>query len=202
MINPRLIRWIKSVSLDEDLLAYAGRDPTVLAREPRRAGDLFELHSAEDDLDGLADPAVGEIIGLAQHKQLTHLVEVVGAGVVDRPKATIRPKTRDVRFCVERTCKLLLLRDFEEAPSLEEAFGFDPRAEGGEVLEIAALPAFEAAATPLWMVQRRILRAMEGELPSVKARLLRLRQRAAKDGGMVPLEEGKGRVPRGGSDGD
>jgi hypothetical protein len=168
--EPRRIRWVKSVTLDEDTFAYGNDDPTVLAREPESPGDPFELHATDDDCDTLGDPAVGDLVVLTQHDQATHLVEVVGEAIEPRPRRTVRKRTRDERFSWQRTCRLVILRDFSEAPFIREAFGFDPRAKGGDVLEIAALPAFEEAGTPLWMVQRRIERALKGELPSMKRR--------------------------------
>ncbi|MCC7386501.1 MAG: hypothetical protein IT384_31975 [Deltaproteobacteria bacterium] len=160
---PRLL-WIKSVTRDDDLLAYAGEDPTTRAREPRAPGDAFDLHASQEAAESLALPAVGDIIALTQHDQLTHLVEVTGAGVEKRPRRTMRAGTRDARYSVQRACKLLVLRVFADAPMIDEAFGFDPDAKGGDVFEIASLPAVVRSGVPLWAVQRRIDRAIKGEL--------------------------------------
>ncbi len=154
------IRWVKSVTMDGEYLAYGGEDPTSLAREPRRAGDAFDLHATPEDADSLGDPAVGDLIVLTQHDQVTHLVEVQGERTEPRPKKTIRRGTRDARFSIQRRCVARLMLGFERAPFIERAFGFDPHAAGGEVFEITALPAFERAQQPLWMVQRRIHHAM------------------------------------------
>jgi hypothetical protein len=162
MLPFREILWVKSVSLVEGQLAYAGRDPTVRAREPRRPGDVFELHATPEDADSLGDPAVGELVVLTQHGQLTHLVRAEGAEVEPRPRRTIRKGTRDERFSVQRTFSLVCLLELERAPWVEEAFGFDPDAGGGETHRIEALPAFVASGQPLWMVQRRIANALEG----------------------------------------
>lgn len=159
----RKILWVKSVTLDEEHLAYGGQDPSVLAREPKRPGDHFDLHIAELDADTLEDPETGDILALTQHDQLTHLVEIVGDEVQERPKNTIRKGTKDGKFCYQRTCKLLLLRDFEDAPFIEDAFGFEPNAKGGEVFQIETLDAYEAADQPLWMVQRRIHHSMSAK---------------------------------------
>ncbi len=159
----RKILWVKSVTLDEEHLAYSGQDPTALAKEPKRPGDPFELHIAEYDAGTLDDPAIGDILALTQHDQLTHLVEVAGAAVQARPKSTIRRGTKDAKFCFQRTCKLLLLRDFDDAPFIEDAFGFEPNAKGGEVFQIEALDAYEASDQPLWMVQRRIHHSMSAK---------------------------------------
>ena len=67
--------------------------------------------------------------------------------------------------------------DYEHAPRVEDAFGFEPRARGGEVLRIDELPAFGVADVPLWMVQRRIARALELQLPSSRREA---RRRAAR----------------------
>lgn len=166
MIPFRQILWVKSVSMDEDVLAYAGQDPRVRAREPRRPGDLFELHAAPEDADSLQDPAIDDLVVLTQHEQVTHLVRVVGAEVGARSPRTMRKGTRDERFSVERTCALVLLRDFDHAPFVEEAFGFEPNADGGETHRIDELPAFVAASVPLWLVQRRVLKALQG--PSLR----------------------------------
>lgn len=155
----RRVSWVKSVSLDEDVVAYSPEEDT-LARKPRSSGDLFDLHASEDDALTLEDPAVGDVVVLTQHDWVTHLVEVTGASVVPRPRATIRRGTRDARFDAQREVKLLVLRRFDEAPLIEEAFGFDPGAKGGEVLRIDELPAFTKAKTPLWLVQRRIIHKM------------------------------------------
>lgn len=131
MLPFRKILWVKSVSLEEGELAYAGRDPSVRAREPRHPGDLFELHASPEDADSLGDPAVGDLVVLTQHDQVTHLVRAVGEGVEARPRRTMRKGTRDERFSEQRTFALVLLRGFEEAPWLVDAFGFDPAATGG-----------------------------------------------------------------------
>src|SRR5687767_14031703 len=138
------ILWVKSVTLEEDELAYPGR--------PGRA---FALHSTPDDADSLGDPAVGDIIVLTQHDRATHLVEVRGEHVEPRPKQTIK-RPRDARFSMQRTCVHRLVLDLDRAPFLEQAFGFDPDATGGEVYEIATLPSFLRTNQKLWMVQRRI----------------------------------------------
>ena len=162
MLPFRKILWVKSVSLEEGELAYAGRDPSVRAREPRHPGDLFELHASPEDADSLGDPAVGDLVVLTQHDQVTHLVRAVGEGVEARPRRTMRKGTRDERFSEQRTFALVLLRGFEEAPWLVDAFGFDPAATGGETFRIDELPAFVGAGQPLWMVQRRVAKALEG----------------------------------------
>lgn len=154
------ILWIKSVTQDGDFSAYSGEEPGVRSREPRVAGDAFDLHATPEDGASLAEPAVGDIIALTQHEQLTHLVEVTGADVVPRPKRTMRPKTRDARFSVQRECVVVELLDFERAPLVEEAFGFDPDAKGGEVFAIVELPAFHRSEQPLWAVQRRVATVM------------------------------------------
>ena len=159
----RTIFWVKSVTLEEPFPAYSGRDPTVKAREAKRPGEELDLHISEDDAPSLAEPAVGDIIVLTQESLATHLVEVSGMEVLPRPKRTIRRGTRDERFRFQRACKLIVFRDFDEAPTLEQAFGFDPNAEGGEVFDIRALAAFERANVPLWLVQRKIANAL---LPS------------------------------------
>lgn len=138
------ILWVKSVSLEEGVLAYPGRPGRELA-----------LHSTPDDAESLGDPAVGDIIVLTQHGQATHLVEVRGERVEPRPKRTIR-NTTDARFSMQRTCVHRVVLELDRAPFLEEAFGFDPDATGGEVFEIATLPAFVRSKQKLWMVQRRI----------------------------------------------
>lgn len=166
MIPFKKILWVKSVSLGEGELAYGGRDRTVRAREPKSPGDEFELHATPEDADSLADPEVDDLLVLVQHDQATHLVRVVGDRVVERSRRTMRKGTRDERFSVERTCALVILKDLEEAPWVEDAFGFDPGATGGEVFRIDELPAFVASGDPLWLVQRRILVALEG--PSIR----------------------------------
>lgn len=163
----RRIRWTKNVALDEDELAYGGVDPTVKAREPRRTGDLFELHSTPEDAESLDDPAPGDLIVLTQHRQATHLAEIVGAAVEPRPRRTMRRGTRDKRYACQRTCRLVALHDFAQAPPVEDAFGFDPRNEGGEVWAIEALPAFEASGQPLWAVQRRLEQQLD-RAPSMR----------------------------------
>ena len=150
------ILWTKNVALEEGELAYGGIDPTVRAREPKRPGDLFELHSTPEDADSLADPKVGDIIVLTQHGQATHLAELVGAGVDPRPRKKMRKGTRDSRYSFQRTCRLIAMHDFDAAPFVEEAFGFDPKNEGGEVHRIDELDAFARANKPLWAVQKRL----------------------------------------------
>lgn len=157
----RRILWTKNVDLDEGVLAYGGQDPTVKAREPRRSGDLFELHSTPEDAESLGEPAPEDLIVLTQHGQATHLAEFVGTEVEPRSRRTMRKSSRDHRFSFQRTCRCLALLDFEAAPRVEAAFGFDPRNEGGEVWPIAALPAFEASGQPLWAVQRRLEQALD-----------------------------------------
>lgn len=127
---------------------------------PGRPGRELQLHSTEEDAESLADPVVGDIIVLTQHDQVTHLVEVRGEEVEPRPKRTIRRGTRDARFSMQRTCVHRVVLDFDRAPFITDAFGFDPQAAGGEVFAIAELPAFLHAKVPLWMVQRRIHQAM------------------------------------------
>lgn len=156
----RRVSWVKSVSVDEGVVAYSAEDGESLARKPRFSGDLFDVHASEDDAATLEDPAIGDVLVLTQHDWVTHLVEVTGTKVVRRPRATIKKGTRDAHFNMQREVKLLVLRRFEEAPLIEEAFGFDPGAKGGEVLAIEELPAFERAKTPLWLVQRRIIHKM------------------------------------------
>ncbi len=181
------IRWVKSVSLDEDQLAYAGRDRTVLAREPRRRGDHFELHATPDDRESLEDPEVDDLIVLTQHDLVTHLIKVVSPHVVARPKSSMRRGTRDQRFSVQRTCALVLLCELDEAPSTEKAFGFDPNAGGGEVFRIEALDAYRASDQPLWAVQRRIVQAMKrADVPGTTPREEPMRR----------IEQGPGRVER------
>ena len=181
------IRWVKSVALGEDELAYAREDPTVRAREPRRRGDLFELHSTPEDAESLQDPEPGDLIVLVQHGYVTHLARIVSERVEPRPKSTIRRGTRDHRFSMQRTCALEILCDYEHAPTLEEAFGFDPRAGGGEVFAILELEAFEASGQPAWAVQRRIVQAMtKADRPA----------RRPSEGPMRKLPPGPGRVDR------
>jgi hypothetical protein len=72
----------------------------------------------------------------------------------------VRKRTRDERFSVQRECALVAFKDFDEAPLIDAAFGFDPDAKGGEVFRIDELPAFERAGMPLFLVQRRIERAL------------------------------------------
>ncbi len=150
------IRWTKNVALAEGELAYGGVDPTVRAREPKRPGDLFELHSTPEDAESLGEPPIGDLIVLTQHGQATHLAEFVGDGVEPRPRRKMRKGTRDSRYSYQRTCRLIAMHDFDTAPFVEEAFGFDPHNEGGEVHAIAELEAFERAQRPLWAVQKRL----------------------------------------------
>ncbi len=156
------ILWTKNVALEPGELAYGGLDATVLAREPRGPGDLFELHSTPEDAASLADPEVGDLLVLTQHGQATHLAEIVGERVERRPRRTQRRGTRDHRFSAQRTCRAVALLDYDEAPFAEEAFGFEPQNEGGEVFRIDELPSFERAGRPLWWVQRRLERALTG----------------------------------------
>ena len=159
------IRWTKNVALEEGELAYGGVDPTVRAREPKKAGDLFELHCTPEDSESLGDPAVGDLIVLTQHRQATHLAEFVMDGIEPRPRRKMRKGTRDARFSFQRTCRLIAMHDFDAAPFVEDAFGFDPKNEGGEVWAIADLDAFDRAGRPLWAVQKRLeqkLRPMVG----------------------------------------
>ncbi len=139
------ILWVKSVTMDENELAYPGR-----------SGEEIALHSTEEDADSLQDPAVGDIVVLTQHEQVTHLVEMTGARVEARPKRTIRKNTRDARFSMQRACVIRVIVELDRAPFIADAFGFDPDAKGGEVFEIARLRAFERKGEKLWMVQRRI----------------------------------------------
>ena len=156
MLRFRRILWTKNVALEEGELAYGGLNRSVKAREPKKPGDLFELHSTPEDAESLGDPEVGDLIVLTQHGQATHLAEIVGDAVVPRSRRTMRRGTRDSRFSEQRTCRLVALHGFEEAPFVEEAFGFDPHNEGGEVFAIAELPAFAASGQPLWAVQKRL----------------------------------------------
>lgn len=167
-LDERRILWIKSVSLDEGVFAYGPDDPD--ARVHR--GQTFELHSSELDVDSLADPSMGDIIALTQHGQLTHLVEVQGAEVTERSHAE-RKRPHGRRFPFQRTCLALRVVSPERAPSIEEAFGFDPRAAGGEVVALESLTGFREANLPLWMIQRRVRLAIDGELPAQKRRALR-----------------------------
>ena len=157
MVPLARILWVKSVSLDEDEFAYPGRP-----------GQRFDLHAAPEDGDSLGDPEVGDLLVLTQHEQATHLVRVVGERVEARPRRSMKRGTRDERFSVQRACEHVYVRPFEEAPGLEEAFGCDPQAKGGETFAIFDLPAIEASDQPAWMVRRRILVALEG--PSMRAR--------------------------------
>ncbi len=190
----RRIRWVKSVTLEDDF-AYCGEDPEVRAREPREPGDLFELHATEDDVDTLADPAVGDLVVLTQHDQATHVVEVVGEAVEPRPRRTMRPRSRDELFCFQRTCRCLVILGFDEAPLIRHAFGFDPDAKGGDVLEIAQLPALERAGMPMWMVQRRLERALTGQLPATRPAG---RRRSVDRAAVSPFADrgGPGKLPR------
>lgn len=156
----RRIRWVKSVTGAEDVCAYSGDDETSRAREPRGPGDRFDLHAAPEHAESLAEPAVGDLIVLTQHDQLTHLVEVTGAEVVRRPRSTIRRNSRDARYSVQRECEVVELRRFDVAPMIEEAFGFDPDAKGGDVQAIAELEAYFRSGLPLWAVQRRIAQTL------------------------------------------
>src|SRR5262245_8146279 len=143
------ILWVKSVTMEEGVLAYPGR-----------VGAEFALHCTPEDQDSLGDPAVGDIVVLTQHGQVTHLDEAGGQTVEPRAATPIRSSTRDARFSVQRTFVHRMVLDLERAPFLDEAFGFDPQATGGEVFLIAELPAFLGARVKLWMVQRRIHQSM------------------------------------------
>ncbi|MEQ9502165.1 MAG: hypothetical protein RIT81_35170 [Deltaproteobacteria bacterium] len=181
------IRWVKSVALDEDELAYVGEDPTVRHREPSRRGDVFDLHCTEEDADTLAEPEVDDRIVLVQHGLTTHLVRVVGEHVERRPKSTIRRGTRDHRFVMQRTCVVDLLCAIEP-PTNEAAFGFEPRARGGEVFAIRELEAYAASREPMWAVQRRIVQALTRASD---------KRRKPKEEPMRRIEDdGKGRVER------
>lgn len=182
MLRFRRILWTKNVALDEDELAYGGVDPSVKAREPKRPGDLFELHSTPEDAESLGDPSVGDLIVLTQHGQATHLAAVVGAMVEPRSRRTMRRGSRDSRFSFQRTLELIALQDFETAPFVDEAFGFDPCNEGGEVFAIEELPTFEAAGQPLWAVQRRLEQRLDGP-PNVREMFLSRRR------GLTPEEQ-------------
>lgn len=175
MLRFRRIAWTKNVALEEGELAYGGIDASVKAREPKKAGDLFELHSTPEDAESLDDPEVGDLVVLTQHGQATHLVEVVGASVVPRSRRTMRKGTRDSRFSYQRTCRLVAMHDFDEAPFVEEAFGFDPKNEGGEVFALSELPALEASGHPLWAVQKRLEQHLAG-LPSARELFLSRRR--------------------------
>ena len=157
------ILWTKNVALGEDELAYGGIDPTVRSREPKKAGDPFELHSTPEDAESLSDPAVGDIIVLTQHGQATHLAEFVADAVEPRPRRKMRKGTRDARYSFQRTCRLIAMYGFDRAPFVEDAFGFDPRNEGGEVFAIVDLDAFERSGRPLWAVQKRLEQRLSGK---------------------------------------
>lgn len=156
MIPFRKILWAKSVSLDEGVLAYPGR-----------VGQAFALHCAPEDADSLQDPAVDDLLVLTQNGLVTHLSRVVGARVEPRPRRTIKKGTRDERFTMQRECAHVIVRGLDEAPLVEEAFGCDADTSGGETWRIEDLTAVIHSDQPLWMVQRRILNALEG--PSVRA---------------------------------
>lgn len=158
----RKILWTKNVALSDGSLAYSGQDPSVKAREPKKSGDLFELHSTPEDAESLGDPSVGDLLVLTQHGQATHLVEVIGSSVEPRSRRTMRKGTRDFRFTDQRTCRLIALHDFDSAPFVEDAFGFDPKNEGGEVFRLNHLPSFESANQPLWAIQKRLEQHLDG----------------------------------------
>ena len=183
------ILWVKSVTLDEHTFAYGRRDPSVRAREPRRAGDVFDLHCTPEDAESLADPQSGDLLVLTQHDLATHLVQVIGDDVCPRPRRTIRPGTRDGRFSWQRTCSLIYLRDFEDAPSIQEAFGVPVDVSGGEVFFIPELAAIERSNFPRWAVQRRIAKALEPDRTQVGLTPI-------KEGPLRRLESGPGRVPK------
>lgn len=182
MIPFRKILWVKSVSLEPDELAYSGR-----------SGAEFALHCTPEDADSLGDPAVGDLIVLIQHEQVTHLARVVGEAVHERPRRTIKRGTRDERFSMQRICEHVIVRGFEDAPYVEEAFGADPGANGGETYAIDELPSLAASQQPLWMVQRRVLNALEG--PSVRA--LYVTRRARQDEGKPQVDLHEFLRPRG-----
>ena len=173
------ILWTKNVALAEGELAYGGVDPTVKAREPKRPGDLFELHSTPEDSESLGEPSVGDIIVLTQHGQATHLAEFVGAGVDPRPRKKMRKGTRDSRYSFQRTCRLIAMYDFDAAPFVDDAFGFDPKNEGGEVHRIDGLDSFAHAKRPLWAVQKRIEQKMRPQANFRERLLARSRPTAA-----------------------
>lgn len=156
MLSFTRILWTKNVALAEGELAYGGVDSSVRAREPKKPGDLFELHSTPEDAESLGDPPVGDLIVLTQHGQATHLAEFVQDAVEPRSRRKMRKGTRDFRYSFQRTCRLVAMHGFDDAPFVEEAFGFDPQNEGGEVHAIAELESFERSGKPLWAVQKRI----------------------------------------------
>ena len=174
------ILWTKNVALAEGELAYGGVDPTVRAREPKRTGDLFELHSTPEDAESLQEPEVGDFIVLTQHGQATHLAVFVGEGVDPRPRRKMRKGTRDSRFSFQRTCRLVAMHDFDAAPFVEDAFGFDPKNEGGEVFRIAELDSFVQARRPLWAVQKRLEQRLSGRT-SFREQLLARAQPSGRD---------------------
>jgi len=169
----RRILWVKSVSMDEGELAYSGRP-----------GQRFDLHSTPEDADSLQDPEVGDLVVLTQHDQVTHLVKIVGERVEERPRRSIKKGTRDERFTVQRTCEHVFVRPVAEAPFVDEAFGCAPDTTGGETLRIEDLAAVKASDQPMWMVQRRILNAVEG--PSFSA--LFVKRSHHEDDGMPKME--------------
>ena len=156
MLPFRKILWAKSVSLEEDVFAYPGR--------PRQR---FALHCTPEDADSLSDPEVDDLIVLTQHDLVTHIVRVIDREVTGRPRRTIRKGTRDERFSMQRLCEHVIVRDFDEAPPLEESFGCDVDTSGGETWRIEHLGAVLASDQPLWMVQKRIQTSLEG--PSMRA---------------------------------
>ncbi len=79
---------------------------------------------------------------------------------MDRPKETIRKRTHDERFLVQRECALVAMRMLEEAPLTTACFGFDPHTTGGEVFAIRDLMPVKDGRHPLWLVQRRIAHRM------------------------------------------
>ncbi len=160
----RRILWTKNVALGDGELAYGGQDASIKAREPKKPGDHFELHSTPEDAESLSEPKVGDLIVLTQHGQATHLIEVIGATIETRSRRTMRKGSRDTRFPYQRTCALVVMHDFGTAPFVEEAFGFNPRNEGGEVFLLSQLPAFEASNFPLWAVQKRLEQQLDGAI--------------------------------------
>ncbi|MEM7678295.1 MAG: hypothetical protein AAF449_20070 [Myxococcota bacterium] len=165
------ILWTKNVALEEGELAYGGVDPTVKAREPKRSGDLFELHSTPEDAESLSEPAVDDIVVLTQHRQATHLATFVAAHVEPRSRRKMRKGTRDSRFSFQRICRLIAMHDFESAPFVEDAFGFDPQNEGGEVFAISELDAFARHGRPLWAVQKRLEQKLNPS-PSIRQQII------------------------------
>lgn len=168
MLPFRKILWVKAVSLDEGEMAYPGR-----------VGQQFFLHCTPEDADSLAEPEPEDLMVLIQHDQATHLVQALAEPVHARSPRTMKKGSRDARYSMQRAFELVVIRPLEDAVLLGETFGFDPEAGGGEVLRIDELPAYDRGEQPMWMVQRRILKAFEGH--SVQA-LFRSRFEATSDG--------------------